>query len=141
MCGILADFLNPEGSHGEGSKYLKEFFRTVLHEDVSDEILKDARVYKEYPITNDRRIDIVISYRGGFIPIEVKINADDQRSQCYDYYHFAYVKDKETYIVYLTKTGYKPSAYSLTGELGDKLNDEKVRCISFNKDIILLLTP
>ncbi len=136
MCRILADFLDPDGSHGESSKYLREFFRVVLRKDVSDEILMDARVYKEYPITNDRRIDIVISYRGGFIPIEVKINAGDQKNQCYDYYQFACAKDKDTCIVYLTKTGYMPSVYSLTGESGAKLEDKNLRCISFDKDIL-----
>lgn len=136
MCRILADLLNPDGEHGEGAKYLVDFFSEVLHKDVSDAILQDARVYKEYPITNDRRIDIVISYHGGFIPIEVKINADDQKSQCYDYYHFAKKRDQDACIVYLTRNGYRPSEYSVTGIDGDKLDDGVIRCISFEKDIL-----
>ena len=139
MCRVLADLLNPEGMHKEGFKYLKEFFKVVLKKEISDEALLDARVYKEYPITNDRRIDIVISYSEGFIPIEVKINAEDQKSQCFDYYQFAASKDENAYIVYLTKTGYKPSDYSLTGESGEKLKDGDVLCISFEKDIIAWL--
>ncbi|TAH59676.1 MAG: hypothetical protein EWM50_07655 [Gottschalkiaceae bacterium] len=39
----------------------------------------------EYPIDEDRRIDIVIACASRFIPIEVKIHARDQYSQCYDY--------------------------------------------------------
>ena len=54
MCRILADLLDPDGAHGEGAKYLIDFFAEVLHKEVSDAVLQDARVYKEYPITNDR---------------------------------------------------------------------------------------
>lgn len=136
MCRILADLLDPEGTHEEGAKYLIVFFAEVLHKDVSDIVLQNARVYKEYLITDDRRIDIVISYHGGFIPIEVKINAEDQKSQCYDYYHFARKKDPDTCIVYLTRSGYRPSEYSVTGDSGDKLDDHVIHCISFEQDIL-----
>ena len=136
MCRVLADLLNPSGEHRQGAKYLGCFVRTVLGLDVSDEEIKDAHVYKEYPITNDRRIDIVITYHGGFIPVEVKINAGDQKSQCYDYYRFAKKRDKNAFIVYLTKSGYKPSEYSVTGRAGDRLPEGAVKCISFSEDIL-----
>ena len=77
MCRILADLLDPDGVHDEGIKYLKVFFDTVLHIDLPDSVLRGAKVEREYPIINKRRIDIVIDYQGGFIPIEVKINAED----------------------------------------------------------------
>lgn len=136
MCRILADLLDPNGLHDEGAKYLCSFFDNVLHETVSDNTLQEASVYKEYPITNDRRIDIVISYRSGFIPIEVKINAGDQKSQCYDYYHFAKKRDPNAYIVYLSKYGNLPSDYSLVGANGEKLQESKIRCVSFSDDIL-----
>lgn len=136
MCRILADLLDPDGTHGDGAKYLIDFFAEVLHKDVSNAALQSAQVYREYLVANDRRIDIVISYHGGFVPIEVKINADDQKSQCYDYYHFAKRKDKNACIVYLTKNGYRPSEYSVTGSSGDKLDDSVIRCISFEQDIL-----
>uniref|UniRef100_I5AXL8 PD-(D/E)XK nuclease superfamily protein n=1 Tax=Eubacterium cellulosolvens (strain ATCC 43171 / JCM 9499 / 6) TaxID=633697 RepID=I5AXL8_EUBC6 len=136
MCRVLADLLNPSGEHGQGAKYLGHFARIVLGLDISDEEMKDAHVYKEYPITDDRRIDIVIAYHGGFIPMEVKINARDQKSQCYDYYHFAKERDKNAFIVYLTKSGYKPSEKSVTGGAGDRLPEEAVKCISFSEDIL-----
>ncbi len=136
MCRVLADLLNPSGEHGQGEKYLGCFVRTVLGLDVTNEEIKDAHVYKEYPITDDRRIDIVITYHGGFIPMEVKINAGDQKSQCYDYYRFAKKRDKNAFIVYLTKSGYKPSEYSVTGREGDRLPEGAVKCISFSEDIL-----
>ena len=136
MCRVLADLLNPSGEHGQGAKYLGCFVRTVLGLDISDEEIEDAHVYKEYPITDDRRIDIVITYHGGFIPMEVKINAGDQKSQCYDYYQFAKKRDKNAFVVYLTKSGYKPSEYSLTGRADDRLPEGAVKCISFSEDIL-----
>lgn len=46
-----------------------------------------AIVTAEYAIDDERRIDIEIgSY---FLPIEVKIYAADQKSQCFDYYQYA----------------------------------------------------
>ncbi len=140
MCQVLADLLDPKGMHGEGAKYLKLFVENVLHKNIPDDVLNDAGVYREYPVTNDRRIDIVITYSGGFIPIEVKINAGDQKSQCYDYYNYAKKKDAATVMVYLTKHGYKPSAYSLTGENGSMLDERVLRCISFDSDILVWLS-
>ena len=136
MCRILADLLDPDGVHDEGIKYLKVFFDTVLHIDLPDSVLWGAKVEREYPIINKRRIDIVIDYQGGFIPIEVKINAEDMKSQCYDYYHFARKTDPDTFVVYLTRNGCMPSAYSLTGEKGDRLDEKYIHCISFEGDIL-----
>lgn len=136
MCRILADLLDPDGAHDEGIKYLKVFFDTVLHIDLPDSVLRGAKVEREYPIINKRRIDIVIDYQGGFIPIEVKINAEDMKSQCYDYYHFARKTDPDTFVVYLTRNGCMPSAYSLTGEKGDRLDEKYIHCISFEGDIL-----
>ena len=136
MCRILADLLDPDGVHDEGIKYLKVFFDTVLHIDLPDSVLRGAKVEREYPIINKRRIDIVIDYQGGFIPIEVKINAEDMKSQCYVYYHFARKTDPDTFVVYLTRNGCMPSAYSLTGEKGDRLDEKYIHCISFEGDIL-----
>ena len=136
MCRILADLLDPDGVHDDGIKYLKVFFDTVLHIDLPDSVLRGAKVEREYPIINKRRIDIVIDYQGGFIPIEVKINAEDMKSQCYDYYHFARKTDPDTFVVYLTRNGCMPSAYSLTGEKGDRLDEKYIHCISFEGDIL-----
>lgn len=89
MCRVLADFLNPNGMHGKGTKYLEQFLDEVLHRKDYKLICEKAHVFKEYLIGEDRRIDIVIETREVFIPIEVKIHAREQRAQCYDYYMYA----------------------------------------------------
>lgn len=136
MCRVLADFLNPEGSHEKGSKYLKIFLNKVIHRDDYETICTSAHVFKEYPITGERRIDIVIESKDIFIPIEVKIHAVEQKAQCYDYYMYAAKKDSAPKVVYLTKWGTVPSEYSLSSASeGRILPIEKVLCISFAEDI------
>lgn len=136
MCRVLADFLNPEGAHGKGSKYLKIFLSQIIRRDDCEKICTSAHVFTEYPITEERRIDIVIEAMDVFIPIEVKIHAGEQPSQCYDYYMYASQKDCQSKVIYLTKWGTMPSDYSLfSGDGQNKLPAEKVFCISFAKDI------
>lgn len=137
MCRVLTDLLNPEGLHGQGEKYLKSFLNIIFDEEDSEGICSTAHVYKEYPITKDKRIDIVIASADRFIPIEVKINAGEQKSQCFDYFNFAKHHDSNIKLVYLTKWGYEPSDYSLSSANGKEiLSLENVKCISFAKDIL-----
>lgn len=138
MCRVLADLLSPNGSHGMGSVFLQVFLKNILEMDVSDEALQEAHIYKEYPIMNDRRIDLVIRLKFVFIPIEVKINAGEQKSQCYDYFQFAKKSNADTFVVYLTKFGHFPSEYSTYGGIDNKdfVPKNKIRCISFSGDII-----
>ena len=70
MCRFLADLINPNGEHNHGNFYLKMFLDEVLHfEENSDSEIEKLRVYKEYPINLERRIDIVIRSSNFFIPI------------------------------------------------------------------------
>lgn len=136
MCRVLADFLNPEGAHGKGAKYLSIFLEKIIHRDDYETICASAHVFKEYPIDADRRIDIVIEAEDVFIPIEVKIHAGEQKAQCFDYYMYAKRKDRHAKVIYLTKWGTMPGNYSLSSADGDLvLPAEKIVCISFAEDI------
>ena len=55
----------------------------------------------EYLIDNGKRIDIMLQNPAFSVPIEVKINARDQQSQCYDYAAYA----RNAKLIYLTKGG------------------------------------
>ena len=136
MCRVLTDFLNPEGAHGKGTKYLKIFLDKIIHRVDYERICASAHVFKEYRITGERRIDIVIESLDIFIPIEVKIHAEEQKSQCFDYYMYAKQKDNQPQIIYLTKKGTMPSSDSLCSADGKQsLEKENVLCISFAEDI------
>lgn len=145
MCRMLCDLLNPLGQHQKGDLYLRSFLRKVLNvkEQNIDEYVKDACVYKEYQLVDpyrgtERRIDIVICNDTHFVPIEVKIFAGDQQSQCYIYWEYAAKYDKEAIVYYLTPDGKEPSEYSRKLEVEGNssiLSLDKIRLLSFSEDI------
>jgi len=133
VCRVLAELLNPKGRHGQGGAYLKLFLHDCLklHEEISEEETENMRVTLEHFTNNGRPIDIVIEGNGKFIPIEVKIYADDQSRQCYDYCKFAQTKDSTAKIVYLTLYGDMPSDDSK-----GKLTDDDIIPLSFDYHVI-----
>ncbi|SES90676.1 PD-(D/E)XK nuclease superfamily protein [Pseudobutyrivibrio sp. C4] len=132
MCRFLRELLDPKGSHGHGDTFLKLFVENVLnYSGIGDSDYSNASVVAEYPIDALRRIDLCIIVGRKFIPIEVKIYADDQDNQCWDYYVYAKDKDEDTRIFYLTIDGHEPSESS-KGELRP---NEQLCCISFKSDI------
>jgi hypothetical protein len=135
-CRMIADLLNPRGEHGAGVEYLKLFLHNVLEiNEIADDDLKWAVVTVEYVIDEERRIDIVIEVCKRFIPIEVKIYAGEQKSQCYDYYEFASRKDTNAKVYYLTIDGHMPTEYSTSGA-GGKILESDIVCLSFKQDIL-----
>lgn len=133
MCRFLADLLNPEGQHGCGILFLKSFLKDVLKEyRMGDTLLAHTDVIKEYVTDQGRRIDIVIKNTDFFIPIEVKIYADEQEGQCMDYHEYA----KNSPIVYLTRFGDVPSEYSRKKKDGTAvLPLNHIQCISWADDL------
>ena len=118
MCKILCALLSYE-INGE-KIYLYSFIRSVLDIEFDDSEVSSLYVRREYCIPyNNRRIDIVIASNHHFIPIEAKINAEDQDKQCFDYLKFAsrfYSDENDSYLYYLTKKGNKPSNKSICGD-------------------------
>lgn len=137
MCRFLADLLNPDGTHGYETLFLKTFLSDVLHMHIDNEVLlSHTSVVTEYVIDDARRIDIVISNTNFFLPIEVKIYAEEQESQCYDYYSCAMNYDNNAKVIYLTRFGTKPSVYSRKQKGGGNvLSLDKIVAISWADDI------
>lgn len=133
MCRILAELLNPSGTHYSGCLFLKSFILDVLNISMTDDELLSANVSAEYVIDESRRIDIVIQTTVRFIPIEVKIYAADQPKQCSDYYYFAQRQNKKypCKVYYLTLDGHLPQD-------AEEVQD-KVVPISFRNDICVWL--
>ncbi|WP_276642580.1 PD-(D/E)XK nuclease family protein [Siccibacter turicensis] len=80
----LAFLLNPQETHGQGSLFLDAFYR-LIDSPRRDETAKSFRVYTEYCLPSQRRIDIVLMDNQGMIGIENKPWAADQPRQLYDY--------------------------------------------------------
>jgi hypothetical protein len=136
VCRVIADLLNPGGSHYKGGVYLDIFWNLVspLFKGKAGQGRaprldpEKARVFTEYPACG-RRIDILIEDGRVFIPLEVKIRARDQEDQVACYADFSRLKNGEDCrvpVLYLTLEGRKP-----------KDPEEKdYICLSFGKHIL-----
>lgn len=142
ICRVIYELINPKGSHYQGDSYLKLFVKYVLKMDFNERDYESVRVHREYVISNNRRIDLVIETEDKIIPIEVKIYAGDQQKQCYDYYQ----KAINSNVFYLTLDGHTPSDESAKGlksiykDKKEVIGYEKVRQISFENEVIIWIT-
>ncbi len=112
---IIAEFLDPHGSHYQGDIFLKNFFDSISFTSTTE--LNKWRVFTEYDV-GFGRIDILLTNFDQFIIIENKINAGDQESQIYRYVKNLKLKDytinvNKKYVFYLTLFGRSPSKNSL----------------------------
>ena len=138
ICRLIRELLDPKGSHGQGSVFLRLFLETLgwaKIRQIAGEDYDKATVAGEVLIKNDRRIDLLIRIGKYMLPIEAKVYATDQERQCFDYYNFAVSYDPDVVIYYLTPDGHEPSDSSKNG-----LKDAQIQCISFAKEIIDWLT-
>ena len=110
---ILAELLNPKGSHSLKSQFLTAFLETIGKEfTLPDFETTNATVYTEY-FTDNGRIDILIKdLKGNALIIENKIYAGDQYEQLKRYNAFAKKSFKSYQIYYLTLYGTEASAQS-----------------------------
>jgi hypothetical protein len=115
---IIAEFLNPKGSHGLKSKFLECFIKTLGNNfNVRTFDCESADVKTEYSII-EGRIDIFITdNQNHALIIENKIYAGDQWEQLRRYDNFAKSKYKEGnyQIFYLTIWGEEASKQSGSG--------------------------
>ncbi len=124
---MIADLLDPEARHGQGTRFL----RTLLDElteidgrpDPDAGLVQAIHVVTERVIADGRRLDVSVEIPGTDGPyclaIENKPYADDQRNQVRDYLRFLQRKYPDRFLlIYLSPTGQGPSSWSLPrGEL------------------------
>ena len=116
---IIAEFLNPRGSHYQGTLFLENFFKTFNI--LSSENLHNWQVFTEWFIENcenkgQGRIDILLKNSDQYIIIENKINADDQDAQIYKYVKCIEKKEIDygnIEVIYLSVDAHNPSDSSL----------------------------
>jgi len=138
MCRVLADLLDPQGKHCQGSRYLRLFWETIspkLKRPLELRI-EAVKVTAEYVIDENRRIDITIEDDRIFVPIEVKIWAGDQPKQVADYFAFAKTENRNNHVpvLYLTVDGHEPSESSKAG-----VGKDDYVLLSFKNDILTWL--
>lgn len=125
---IIASFLNPQGSHGQGDLFLRLFLQTIENNDEINIDTSNAKVYTEYGKGVDGRLDIFIEIGSHSIIIENKIYARDQSEQLIRYEKFASNNSDQYTIYYLTLYGHDASENSADGV--------DYKCISYSKHII-----
>lgn len=133
---FLAEFLDPNGSHGQGDLYLQLFIdqlpnieNNILIFDtnsVSVEVEKyTGKINTDY--TAGGIIDILITDKNNNqIIIENKIHAPDQKNQLLRYYNYG----NNALLLYLNLYGENPSEYSS----GD-LDENRFHVLSYKIDI------
>jgi hypothetical protein len=138
---IIAELLNPKGSHGMEDEFLKLFLKKIvkiseetpeledseiqkrrnnryqkLKDYIQNQELKNTRIKIE-EVTKLGRADIVVTGNYEKIIIENKIYAGDQESQLKRYRE---AFGEEAAIIYLTLDGHPPSDYSTEGDKGGR---------------------
>lgn len=121
---IIAELLNPKGSHGKGAFFLNRFMSLYDFEFTFD--IESVSVFTEFDIgpisknyTSGGRIDILITDANNHaLIIENKIYATDQKKQLLRYANYAKSKNYDYRIVYLTLDCHEPTEYS-TGKNPD----------------------
>lgn len=133
---FIGELLNPRGSHGASSLFLKAFLEVMGiedgyldYEDCSPNILE--RVIGTVTATEGGRIDIIIEDGEHAVIIENKIYASDQRNQLLRYHNYGEKMFPKGYeLLYLTLDGHDPSDDSLGGK------EFEYKSISYEAEIV-----
>jgi len=144
---LIAELLNPQGSHGQGYDFL-EFFVEVLEKNQRNSIsckaqiprkteLKNLQVYVERNVGKFRgskcRLDILLSNNKWQVCIENKFNAKQGELQLERYFDYLGEDNaRQTLLIYLTKTNKESDEYK-SEELK---NGTDFFWITYEKDIL-----
>lgn len=123
---ILAELLNPRGSHGQGEVFLQHFL-DELKLDIQDFHAKSAQVMVEVSIGKYGRLDIEMTDENHrYIFIENKIYAGLRKLQLEDYHLY----NPQAVLLFLTLYDEEPAA-EIKNAIGEKL-----RPISYKTHIV-----
>ena len=129
MCRVLADLLNPRGSHCKGDKYLKPFWEIVQSKSANCPGIDtaNAKVETEHYLVGGR-IDIVIADSKNFVAMEVKIGAGELPDQIKKYADYSKTKNagRNVPVLFLT----------LHGDEAKTAGKREYISVSFGRDIL-----
>lgn len=118
LSDIIADLLDPKGSHGQGAVFLHLFLdidKILAALKGQFEIVSDVSVRRERATDENRFIDIVVCKPGVFgIGVENKPWAEDRYQQISDYIKFLKKEFVDNFLcIYLSRDGAPPSEESI----------------------------
>ena len=137
---ILAELLNPHGSHHQGAAFLKLFLKRCI-EGQKYTNPETFRVRSEERTTDQSQFDILLEKeKEACIVIENKIDGEDRDSQINRYYQYAKERftDSQIKLIYLTLDGSQPDEKSLkaVNDKGRDLSMDEVILLSYGEHII-----
>ncbi len=132
---ILADLLNPKGSHKHGDLFLQSFLQKFMNDKIGDfsDFCKKANVSTEQSHIVDNQqgyIDIVVETKDIAIVIENKIDALDQPKQLQRYMSSKASDLSNVFVIYLTLNGKEASEDSR-----GSLNNDEIIYLSYEEHI------
>lgn len=125
LSDIIADMLDPQGSHGQKDVFLREFLRITgqMHILDPEKCWVAREKHTDYIEHTRRRIDITIDLGVCGIGIENKPWAVEQPDQIKDYVEYMKKRYSDFAIVYLSREGSEPQ--SINEKEREKLIREK----------------
>ncbi len=123
----LAELPNPQGSHRQGSVFVRLFAERFS---IPTDGIESARIWSEGVIDKASRIDLILLIGDTCVVVENKIRAPDQCRQLERYHAYASQWPNHR-VLYLTLHGDAPGDYTL----GDLSADEVV-CVSYENDVL-----
>ena len=141
---ILAELLNPHGSHYQKADFLKLFLEKICVKSKEPAFAFDSNP-ESYRVRSEKRIDqtqfdIMLEKKDeARIVIENKILAGDQNNQLFRLYQGARKNfGGQVKLIYLTLDGSQPGEDSLKSPDQDdvSLNQDEFQCISYRDEII-----
>ncbi len=142
---IIADFLNPEGDHGQGALFLEEFIKILkAPTDVETLVGNKVSIIRENAtdgiLNPQRRIDILVKFQQSpfLLGIENKPSAMDQPAQLSDYADHLNVKSGgEFFLVYLSGNGSEPSENSIAPtRLSNLKSQNRFATLSYRNQLV-----
>lgn len=126
---MIAELLNPNGSHGQGNIFLLKFLDCIEEYLRKSEISKSTidcshvKVLKEKSFNLGKdRVDILLEFNNFTLLIENKIDAVDSKNQLKRYFDIGGKSKKKFCLLYLTKYGDSASEKSHCGVSYEKIS-------------------
>lgn len=140
LSDILADLLDPKGSHGQGNLFLKGIFQE-LNLDQSEHPAEEVVVQREAPtyqiLAHRRRIDVLVQ-ADALLAIENKVDSVEQPDQVKDYLEHLSQCTKggaiRSVLIYLTPNGENPKSIS-SSDLEGRKKSKELYCWSYQVEI------
>lgn len=110
---FLAELLNPAGTHGLGSIFLRLFAKRL--QDVGVELPVDFEVEHTIVRREYQHIDVLLDDGWYWVIIENKLYAPDQLRQLVRYHRAAQRAGRVPFLYYLTLDGHAPADHSVQG--------------------------